>query len=231
MNSSALRKVIEAQIPSAFSLPRRAEGRFFPTGLTAIDRLTGGVPVGALTEICGSAVASSGKTSLVVSLLAHARQFCALVDANDAFDPASAAAAGVNLSRMLWVRCGKTRQKLRPLEQAFKAADVLLQSGGFGLIVLDISGIPESVVRKIPLTSWFRLSRVVEKMPTALVFIEQQPHAASCAGLVLNLLNKPPVWSGNLLTRCSMEVEVIRGAEKKRAHSANPVVSLRAQWA
>lgn len=81
----------------------------------------------AITEVCGS-----GKTSVLVSLLAHASRehYCALVDASDAFDLVTAEAAGTDLSRLLWVRCGKTKQKLRPLEQAFKVTDMLLQSGG-----------------------------------------------------------------------------------------------------
>ncbi len=66
-------------------------------------------------------------------------------------------------------------------------ADILLQSGGFRLIAVDLSGIPERVVRKVPLSSWFRFSRVIEKQSAALVFIAQEPHATSCAGLVLRV--------------------------------------------
>jgi hypothetical protein len=171
---------------------------------------------------------------VLVSLLAQAtqqEQICALIDGGDAFDPASGEAAGVNLSRLLWVRCGKTKQKLRPLEQAFKVADILIQSAGFGLIVVDLSNFPKRFVGKVPLTSWFRFSRVVEKQPTALVFIEHQPHATSCAGLVLNVKSKPLVWTGNLFTQCSIEVEVLRAYEKKSAHSVRPGFSLQSQWA
>ena len=76
------------------------------TGVPAIDALTGGLPRGALTEIVGPA--SSGRTSLLLSLLAQAtarQEACALVDASDAFDPESAVAAGIDLKRLLWVRC------------------------------------------------------------------------------------------------------------------------------
>src|SRR5215475_5380852 len=123
---ASLRSQVEARIPSAFAVYRRPEHRTIPTGIRQIDGLTGGgVPVGALTEICGSCSSSSGKTSVLVSLLANATQthFCALVDASDTFDPSPATKTGMNLSRLLWVRCGKNKSKLRPLEQAFKVTD------------------------------------------------------------------------------------------------------------
>jgi hypothetical protein len=198
-----------------------------------MDGIAGGVPMGALTEICGSSLASSGKTSALISLLAHASQehFCALVDVSDGFDPVSAQAAGMNSSRLLWVRCGKSKQKLRPLEQAFKVADMLLQSSGFGLIAVDLSDIPERFVRNIPLSTWFRFSRVVEGQSTALVFIERQPHATSCAELVLNMKTSPALFSGNLLTQLNFSVEVMRTRNKKPGQAIRPAFPVRAQWA
>jgi hypothetical protein len=232
-SATALRASIEAQIPSAFAVYRRPEQKTIATGIPQIDRATGGIPSGALTEICGSSLASSGKTTVLISLLAQATQkhFCALVDAEDSFDPASALAAGVNFSRLLWVRCGKSKSRLKPMEQAFKTADMLLQSGGFGLIAVDLSSLADRLVRKVPLTTWFRFSRVVEKQPAALVFLTQQPHATSCAGLVLGLKAKPATWSGKLLTQFNLEAEVLRTREKKHAQSAKPVFSAQAQWA
>ncbi|HLJ26085.1 MAG TPA: hypothetical protein VKY85_05200 [Candidatus Angelobacter sp.] len=232
-SAASLRASIEAQIPSAFAVYRRPEQRSILTGIPQIDSVTAGVPVNALTEIYGSGLASSGKTSVLISLLAHATQqhFCALVDADDSFDPASARAAGVNFFRLLWVRCGKHKSKLKPMEQAFKTTDMLLQSGGFGLIVVDLSSLGERLVRKVPLTTWFRFSRVVEKQRTALVFLSQQPHATSCAGLVLSLKARPAVWSGKLLVQFKLEAEVMRMREKKPPQSAKPNFSLRAEWA
>src|SRR5258708_22198964 len=78
------------------------------SGIPQLDLLTGGLARGCLTEICGAA--SSGRTSVLLLALARATQrgeVCALVDASDAFDPASAAAAGMEMSRLLWVRCGE----------------------------------------------------------------------------------------------------------------------------
>jgi recombination protein RecA len=231
--SASLRASIEAKIPSAFAPRRWSEQSSISTGIADIDHATGGVPLGALTEICGSGLASSGKTSVLISLLAQAtkKHFCALVDAGDSFDPASACAAGVIFSRLLWVRCGKAQSKLKPMEQAFKAADMLLQSGGFGLIVVDLSSPAEGLVRKVPLTTWFRFSRVVEKQQTSLVFLERRPHAAGCAGLVLNFKGDSAVWSGKLLTQFGLEAEVLRSRVKKPSQFAGLDFSIRAEWA
>ena len=298
MHADLLKAQIEQTIPSAFTVYRRGGVGSIPTGIAQIDDIVRGVPLHALTEICGSDMASSGKTSVLVSLLAQAtrERFCALVDAGDCFDPASGEAAGIIFPRLLWVRCGKnrglqngcfcrsgvenrgphqarfwldgvqsrgprrarfrdphrarlwrdgvvervgvieragveSRVKLPPLEQAFKVADILLQSGGFGLIAVDLSGIPERIVRRVPLSSWFRFSRVIERQPAALVFLEQEPHATSCAGLVLRVTSDPAVLKGNLFTQSNLNVEVVRGLEKKPVSSERRSFSLQTQWA
>ena len=85
----------------------RAMPEMVSSGIPQLDLLTGGFARGGLTEICGAS--SSGRTSVLLFALARATQrgeVCALVDASDAFDPASAAAAGMVMSRLLWVRCG-----------------------------------------------------------------------------------------------------------------------------
>jgi hypothetical protein len=230
-SAALLRAEIEKTLPSAFTVYARQNRGYIATGITAIDSAIEGVPLHALTEICGNP--SSGKTSVLASLVAQASQdrFCALVDAGDSFDPESGNSVGINFSHLLWVRCGKNKVKLRPLEQAFKVADILLQSSGFGLIAVDLSSIPERIVRRIPLSSWFRFSRVIEKQSAALVFIEQEPHATSCAGLVLRLRNTPAPFSGKLLTGLDTRVEVMRGRDKKPVSSERSQVSLKTQWA
>jgi recombination protein RecA len=205
-NPAALAE-IKGVVPAS-RLGVRPQPRTILTGIAPVDELTGGVPRGALTEIFGPA--SSGRTSLLLLLVAQMtarEEVCALVDTSDAFDPQSAAAAGVDLKRMLWVRCGKkvssssfrvsrknraaaekreTRnEKLAALEQALRAADLLLQAGGFGLLVMDLGDIPPAIARRVPLTSWFRFRRAVENTETALVVIEQEASAKSCASLVL----------------------------------------------
>jgi len=228
MSALSLRAQIETRLPSAFATYRRPEARMILTGIPQVDDLTGGVPMHALTEICGV-----GKTSVLVSLLARAshEHYCALVDAKDAFDTGTAEAAGADMSRLLWVRCGKTKQKLRPLEQAFKVTDMLLQSSGFGLIVVDLSDIAEKIVHNVPSSSWFRFSRVVENQPTALVFVGQRPHATSCAGMVLRLAAAPATFSGKLLTNFTLNAAVLRTREKKGVQPTTPDFSIKAQWA
>src|ERR1041384_6196218 len=124
MNVAILRAEIEARFPAISGIRSFREVERLATGIPAIDVAIGGIPLNSITEICGSSVASSGKTSLLLSLLAQATRqgrYCALVDARDSFDLASAEAAGVNLALVRWARCGKSRQKLLPLKQAFKA--------------------------------------------------------------------------------------------------------------
>jgi len=221
MQAAQLRAQIEQSLPAAFTFYPRGDKGSIPTGIAQVDNAARGVPLYALTEICSSHPGSSGRASVLISLLAQTtrERFCALVDAADGFDPASGQAAGIDFSHLLWVRCGKNRIKLPPLEQAFKVADILLQSNGFGLIVVDLSGISERIVRKVPLTTWFRFSRVIERQPAALVFLEQEPHATSCAGLVLRVASDPPALKGKLFTERNLRIEIVRDWNKKPVHS------------
>jgi hypothetical protein len=108
-----------------------------------------------------------------------------VVDAGDCFDSESADAMGVCLSRLLWVRC--TERGMKTVEQALKAAGILIQNGGFGVIAIDLANVDERLVRKIPLTTWFRFARVLESLPTALVIMPPYSAAQSCAPLTLNM--------------------------------------------
>jgi hypothetical protein len=180
-------------------------------------------------------------------------EYCAVIDASDVLDPHSATAAGVDLDRLLWVRCGESRppghgdrgktnrekelvttnglpqgtigegaasaagsrdfqpmgsaqifqagidkkdsegasrnrkQSEHCLEQVLRATDLLLESGGFGLIILDLAEVPHPAARRIPLTTWFRFRRAVEHKTTILLAIEQKPIAGSCSSLLLQL--------------------------------------------
>ena len=80
-----------------------------------------------------------------------------------------------------------TRPSEHCLEQVLRSTDLLLESGGFGLIVLDLADLPQQSARRIPLTTWFRFRRAVEHKPTILLAIEQQPIAGSCSSLLLRL--------------------------------------------
>jgi len=160
-----------------------------PTGIALLDALTGGLPRGGLTEIFGPD--SSGRTSLLHAILGSAtgrEEECALVDASDTFDPWSAPGAGVDLRRLLWVRCVN-------LEQTLKATDLLLAGGGFGLVAVDLGNVPPKLGRRVPLASWFRFRRVVEHTPTILVLLEREPYAKTCATLVLRVEPQSRAWT------------------------------------
>lgn len=184
----------------AFKLREKAPAEVLSTGVPEVDTITGGLPRGAITEVFGSA--SSGRTSLMVSILAHAtneQEVCALVDTNDVFDPASAAGTGLVFDQLLWVRCsGEESSNLpegRKIERAFKAADLLLQSGGFGLVILDLADISPPDVRRIISPWWFRFRRAIENTPTVLVVIAQASCVGSRASQALEMRKESEVWT------------------------------------
>jgi hypothetical protein len=179
---------LAGRIPSPFRFREPLVPLVVPTGITVLDETVGGLPRGALTEIYGPPC--SGKTSILQSTLALRTQSeaCALVDAQDAFDPNSAHAAGVYLPRLLWTRC-------HGLDQAFRCLDLLLHGGGFGLIALDIADAPVRLVRQVPLNVWFRLRRAVEETPTVLLILSRESNAKTCASLVLRLEQETMQWS------------------------------------
>ena len=228
----------------ASRLEVRPRPEMISTGITEVDALTGGLPRGCLSEICGAG--SSGKTSVLLATIAAATrrgESCVLIDASDSFDPESGAAAGIDFGKLLWVRCGKkpsaisrqssgksslgarhesfaskfiaddcfandqtrttngflshdaqrttcevaqTRNEHR-LAQVLKTTDLILQSGGVGLVALDLAGIPEKFVRRIPLASWFRFQRAVEHTKTALLVVSEFPCAQTCASVAFKL--------------------------------------------
>ena len=119
-----------------FKIHERTAPELLPTGVAALDAAFSGIPRGSVTDIYGPA--SSGRTSLMLAVMACAttrEEFCALVDASDSLDPVSAMAAGVTLNRLLWIRCGGNT------EHALRATDLLVESGGFGLVVMDLGDI------------------------------------------------------------------------------------------
>jgi hypothetical protein len=186
-----------------FQLPELHTPEVLPTGIEAFDRACDGIPRGCVTDLYGCA--SSGRTSLTLAFMAQAtarEEFCALVDANDAFDPESAAKAGVALERLLWIRCrGNT-------EHALKATDLVLQAGGFGVVVMDLGDVAPETARRISLASWYRLRRAIEHTPTALVVVERAPHARPCAALAVEFTQSRIAWSGS--PGCS---QLLRGME------------------
>ena len=223
---AASKNDLAATIHDRWGLPLSFRARPAPelvsTGLPEVDALTGGLPRGALTEIVGPA--SSGRTTLLMAILGEAarrQEVCALVDAGDAFDPASAAACGVDLGRLLWVRCGG-----HP-EHALRAADLLVQGGGFGCVALDLGEIPAYIARRIPLAVWFRLRRAVENTPTVLVALEQVSCASSCASLLLEMRPGRPHWRGT--PGCSRLLAGMRFEAVPRKPAASAAAAFEAQ--
>jgi recombination protein RecA len=201
---------MNATLQSVLNGPHADLLRFRPT--IAEDTLPSGVPGldlprGAVTEIHGPA--SSGRASIRNAALAQATQqdeICALIDVEDAFDPASAAAAGVALDRLLWVRCGH-----QP-ERALKVADLILQGGGFGLVAMDLAGTPIETARRIPPASWFRFRHAVQNTRSVFLIIEPAPCARSSASLSLETRRQSETWTGvpdcsQLLTGVEIQVE------------------------
>ena len=342
-----------AQGLDGFTARARIPTQYQATGIGEVDVLLGGgFPRGSLVELCGRG--SSGRTCLYLALLAQAtgqQQACALVDVSDSLDPISMAAAGVDLARLLWVRCGidevKACDQVEPpsvtppsqrigrttrregqragfawqhpryqmrgvedsipslvrdrkvqnavprlagtmpaglvagwaeeqvepdrqsprrggnvrcrrhfpgrkfqntaparagipprpfakpwkrLEQALKTTDLLLHSGGWGVVVLDLGNISWVDARRIPMSTWFRFQRIVENTPTILLLLGEEPCAKGCASLALRCCRKREKWGfaasskvTNVSTFQGFEVE----GELVRSRTLEPAGSAR----
>jgi recombination protein RecA len=238
------------------------EARLAPTGWSAVDAaLGGGFPRGECSEIAGPA--SSGRTSVLCALMAAAAargEVMALIDTLDCFDPVSAAAMGMDLSRLLWVRgttipspaAGERRSvargsaaaresvaerttverrsverrtavdrngveqeghrlarasgRARPddlltrvIDRAIKSFGLVLQSGGFGVVALDLADVPMRAVKRLPFTTWLRAQRLIEGRDTVGIVIAREPIARSARGVTVRLTgdgSSAPTWSG-----------------------------------
>ncbi len=140
-----------------------------------------------ITEIVGPL--SSGRTSLLTAALAGitgAGGVAALVDADDAFDPRSAARAGVDLRRLLWVRGGGRR------DVALHATDVLIRCPGFRLVALDVGETPP----RLSLTQAFRFRLAVRRRDVALVISGRRRIAGAAASLVVESVRDSLQWAG-----------------------------------
>ena len=149
-------------------------------------------PRGRIGEINGPR--SSGRTALLHAVLAASTsqgECAALADAGDGFDPCSAEAAGVKLDKLLWIRCKGNA------EHALRAADLLIQAGGFGVVALDLVEARPSELARIPPTAWFRFRRAIEPTPTVLLVLADRPLTKSCAARRVTLAPRKPVFTGH----------------------------------
>ena len=214
-------------------LERRDASALIATDVAALDTcLRGGVPRGQLSEIVGPH--SSGRTTLGLQAMAASTrrgEIAAFVDTFDRLDVVSAAAAGINLDRLLWVRGWDCRfgppeggphtplwgpASAGPdglINRALKALNLVLQAGGFACVVLDLADVPPAALTRIPFTTWLRVQRIIEGSDTACVLIAPQPLARSAGGLTLSLTGRAR-WTGDAdrnrhLTGANLAVRVV----------------------
>ena len=166
-----------------------APDRHLSSGDRVLDEvLGGGFRRGRLSEVFGTA--SSGRTSLAYRLLAattRTGEIAALVDCRDRLDPSHAAAAGIELSRLLWVRPRDEREALR-------ACEILIGTRGFALVVLDLAdGLPPFLATRFS-AAWTRLARLCEGGEVALVVLSRERLTASAAALCLRIHDACPLW-------------------------------------
>lgn len=216
------------------ALPGLGEDALAPFDIAVLDReLRGGLARGHLSEIVGGV--STGKTSLAWAWLAAATsrgETVALVDTFDRFDPASAAACGIDLSRLLWVRgqaLSKTAGAVDPawlpgartvdgpgamlertIDRALKALNLVLQSHVGTAVVLDVADVPVAGLRRIPMTTWLRVQRVIEGSDTACVLLAPIPLARSAAGVTIT--------TGAPDAACPERAQASRGVRWAGAH-------------
>ncbi len=218
---------LESRFPSALTPAPRTIREVASTGIGAADDLLdGGLPVGAISEIVGPA--SSGRTTFAMSFVAHRTaegRVCAWVDVSDALDPESAAANGVNLRQLLWVRCRDSVQNLavksRPwtrLDQALRATDLLLQAGGFAAIVLDLADTSPDHASRIPLATWFRYRQAAGRTRCSLLILGKAAYAQSSAALAVECVPLRPETAGSTVLR-GFTYELFRGRQRFAAGS------------
>lgn len=188
---------LDVTLTSSASLAREDDDRVAATGWPAIDDpLGGGVRRGHLSEIVG--LRSSGGTTLFYAMAAAATtrgEVIALVDTFDRFDPVSAEAAGVDLTRLLWIR------ESGNADRALKAMNLVLQAGGFGLAVFDLSDARGPALRQFPHTTWMRIARIVEGSATVALLLGAEHIARSPGGATITLergaARVTAEWAGN----------------------------------
>jgi recombination protein RecA len=196
---------------------RSPAGPPMPTGLASLDALLGGgFPRGQLAELVGPR--TSGRTRVLLGTLAGVMArggWAALVDGTDGLDPAAAAALGVPLGRLLWIRCGGR------LPTVWRAADVLVQGGGFELVAVDLGDLPPWALGRTPPAVFVRLQRAIERAATGLLVVGSRRVAGSLAAVVVALTPQAVHWASGgpgLLAGLETEARLIRS--RTRAPSA-----------
>jgi hypothetical protein len=201
-----------------------------PSGLCPVDDLIeGGIVRGRISEII--AHPGAGKTSLAAAFAANVtrREAAAWIDAADDIDPASIAAAGVVLARLLWISSRRpnlpyreTKEvqarmpaphtvRLQVLAASLKAAEWILAAGGFGLVILDFG----AAVPPLPQSAALRLARAAERSGASVLVLAPRRMCGTFAALSLTLRREracfshswrgaPALFDGLLLEACVM---------------------------
>jgi hypothetical protein len=168
-------------------------------GIAQIDALIGGIARGRISEITGPI--SSGKTTIAASFASATSrrgEVVGWVDVPGAFDPRSLEAAGADLARILWLSFSKQPASMRsafvvqqreriPKERErrneLKAAELLLEAGGFGLVVIDFGAM------RFPLSqsASLRLARAAERSGAAVLALAANRVCGTFAALTLSM--------------------------------------------
>ena len=177
------------------------------SGVSSLDTsLGGGWRRGEVSEILGGA--SSGRASVLCATLAAATargELVALVDTFDRVDPITAAATGLDLSRVLWVRgpsltptaTVSRRDSLveGAVLRAVRACDLILRAGGFGVVALDLAGAPARALRDLASSTWMRLAHANAGQQTVCLLVGEQAMGRSARGVSVRLTSSRR-WSG-----------------------------------
>lgn len=172
------------------------------TGVAELDQLLGGGwPRAAMAELRGRR--SSGRTAVLYASLAcaiGAGQNVALVDCGGALDARLAQAAGIVLSRLLWIRCAT--------DQALKAADLVVSAGGFDLVALDVG----DARPRVPGAAWLRLKHGAERQGTTILVATAAALVGAFASTTVELSAATPRFEGPcLLTGLRAQATRVRG--------------------
>ena len=210
---AALKAQVAAKVTSATelirALKRRRRDDVLATTLAPLDALLGGgLPRGKVVELAGRR--SSGRYSIAMATLAAATsagEAAVLIDLGDHFDPQLAAANGVDLRRMLWIRP-------KNLKHAVMAAEMIAATG-FQCAVVD-TGLHPIRGRRVPDATWVRLARSAEAHGTAMLISTPYPITGTTSEALVSA-NGRANWSGGGATpRILVSIDVRITLEKHR---------------
>ncbi|HKF58023.1 MAG TPA: hypothetical protein VKJ45_21375, partial [Blastocatellia bacterium] len=98
---------------------------------------------------------------------------------------------------------------------------LLLRSGCFGLVALDLTGISAKQANQISSACWIRFRRAIENGRTGLLVMEAYPCARAAAALALKLSSEQALWEGS-----SESLESLRGTgNRKNFGTVSPSLS------